>query len=403
PLQVSGLAAVQGTMLILAPLSSAYTVQSRELLIQAAQVQGRFDRVQVGAGFFYNATLDYSPTAVAALLTRTASAEAAVQAAGGSDRAVTGASWVSRLLDRLPELPQATQERAWSIAMDADTALSRLSSLPARVQAGSRSLLVHEAAERASLAVRRGTGDGLGFYAEAHDSLAGEGEGRLRHQGRGLTLVAGVGENLTLLVGGGEADGHESFGRYEAKRASIATSAVWRDLRLFAGLDRIRAETERRVDGDTVRSRRTDWLLTARAELAWDPLYLAGGIVAHRLGGFAERHPLGIRGESDTSVHPFIEAGLATRFGDPMDRLGAVDADLALRRNFRREVEVEGRIGSVTVSADGTPLPRERVRASLTWSKALDRDLVVHAGVHGASDGRKMLDRRVDLGLRWEW
>lgn len=84
--------------------------------------------------------------------------------------------------------------------------------------------------------------------------------------------------------------------------------------------------------------------------------------------------------------------------------MGALDVDVSLRRNFRRTMDVEGVFaGGVPVRAEGEPLPKHRLRVSASWNKAIDRDLVVFVGAHGASDGRDVLDRRVDVGLRVKW
>ncbi len=400
PLQVTGLAAVQGTMLILAPLQAAYSVQNRETLIRAGQVQGRFDRTQVGSGFFYTATLDYTPSEVAALLTRTASAQAEVRSAGGNRRQIEGAGWIERALDQLPNLSAEVQSRVFGIAMEPTDALARLGSVSAHVQAGARAMLAHEAAERTRLAADRlRHGDGFVAYAEAHDALAGD----LRHDGFGGS-VGWSGEGYGVLLSAGRGDGSDLFGSYDARRTGLTGMVNWHGLEATLSLDRIRVDTTRFADGDRLRSERTDYVLSGRVEYAEDAWYLAAGAVSHRIGRFSEDGPLGVAGKADRKTTAFVEGGFRERFGAEEDRWGALDVDVSLRRNFRRTMDVEGVFaGGVPVRAEGEPLPKHRLRVSASWNKAIDRDLVVFVGAHGASDGRDVLDRRVDVGLRVKW
>lgn len=400
PLRVDGLAAVQGTMLILAPLDAAYNVQNRETLIRAGQVQGRFDRTQVGSGFFYQATLDYAPTEVAAHLTRTASAQAEVRAAGGNRREIEGAGWIERALDQLPSLREEAQSRIWSLVMDADHGLKRLGAVSAHVQASSRALTAHEAAERSRLAAdRMRQSHGLSVYAEAHRSFAGD----VHHDGYGVNLVWSE-PSYGVLLGAGKLDGTDTFGRYDGKRLSLGARATHGRFEGSLLLDRIENETTRFVDDERLRSKRRDWVTTMRVEYDQDPLYVAAGALAYRMGAFKESGQLGVIGRADTHTALFLEGGVRESFGHEGDAYGRLDLDASLRRYFRRNFPIEGYFaGSVPVSAEGEPLPKERARLSLTWRKTVARDVELFAGAHGASDGRHVLDRRFDLGVTLKW
>lgn len=99
PLTVGGTAAVAGTLQLLAP-PTTYTPQATEALINAGSLTGTFAQQTYGASVFYSAVLNYSPTALTATLTRTATAQSIPMAAPVTLNAAQGIDSALKLADQ---------------------------------------------------------------------------------------------------------------------------------------------------------------------------------------------------------------------------------------------------------------------------------------------------------------
>jgi len=343
PLNVTGRAVIDdGSRLTLMPEAENYTVKATEMLITTGKgLHGQFSEVTYGNGFFWNASLNYSPNALTANMTR-ANAQAKAMSIGAPQKVIDGAKAADALighLDALVESGQAGNEAAMSAAArlmaaptDDHAALS-LSSLTGEIHGASRALGVQRSlGEGERLAdrlrglaepgmwVNSGNGNGtlsrLGYgEAEVHHSAFGFGSDTKLGNAWTVGLAATrTRSNAHLDTLGGRLTGQGQqmavYGRRDVGRNGYLTGLV--------SHDRHTVDTQRRVltgsHLNSVIGQHEDTALLARIETGvrlaggLTP-YLAAGSLSLRQGGFTESGTLGLSAGADTFTARFVDIG----------------------------------------------------------------------------------------------
>lgn len=427
-LGVSGTASLNGTVSLLAP-ASGYDVKPAETLLVAGNVTGRFGNVIYGSGFFYNAALSYSDTAVTAAMTR-ASAASVAMSSGAAQAVVAGGRQADALLGYTDALRASGNGAAHA---DALTTSDRLGSAPTAAAAvASLASLTGEAHGTArTLGVARALNDGqalgertrsLGRFGEDGAWVQVEGaDGRLSRDGYSRAdydqqaIRAGVDRALDagLIVGaaiagnrsGGALGG--AGGRLEGEGAGVALYArqgvgEGGYVAGVLGYDRHRTDIRRSVlvgsAWDAVEGRRTDTAVQARIEggivlpNGLTP-YMALGLLRHRQGAFAETGGagLGLVADADTLTARFADAGL--RFDHEAGQWVFGGTLAAQRILGGRDTDYEAAFVSAPAAGfavSGQPLARDTVRIGghLFYRTAAGWVWFVNAGTQRGGDAR---------------
>ena len=345
PLQVGGQAALDGA-LYLRSIIAGYTPGATETVLQAGAVQGRFAEVQVGAGLFYNARLDYGADRVSAALQRTDVAATAA-ALSLNAQATEGALVVSQILDAArtgttttddAEVPATPQSLIDLIDAPLDRASAGLRGLAASEHGARRALVVQSALaelgrDAAHLAWLPGNTVRSGLWLQS-DSQRGvytpDGFAALRHDRDGQRLgadwVLDSGSTVSASLGRARLDAHnEEGGRITSRQRRVAVGyhRAWGqgyvDGQFSHVLGKVHSLRWQALgDGREALDSRHDARMTSLRLEAGRPLdnglvpYLAAGALRHAQDGFAERSDSGLgittRASSDTVT--FAEAGL---------------------------------------------------------------------------------------------
>lgn len=438
-LEVTGNAALAGTLNLLAPTDPQHQVQNAERVLRAGSIAGQFGNVTVGSDFFYNATLAYSATDVTANLVRKSAALKAL-AMGADAGVVAGARQMDGLLDYLWAGNGNADIRtaAFGIAGtgDAESAMLSMTSLVGQVHGTVRAAAIEQAqGDAAVLADRafdlRRSGEG----AEAWAQIVGR-DGTLKSDGfadadlnsTGLLIGADmpvsdsirIGAALTSTRGSGELEG--LAGSLDTDRMGIGLYAMAKGDRSYAsvtvGFDRLGVETEREIDlgaagAGLVRSDRKDRVQHGRIETGYELAngvvpYAAFGGLRHRQGGFTEVGEnasvgaIALTANADSHSVSYAEAGLR------LDRTTAAGGSwgglLAGRWTLSGE-EVSYRAAfngalPVAFDAEGQELASSVVRVGVNYMSPERHGWRWFAeGVtEGNSDGLR--DSRLGLGVR---
>lgn len=346
-LKVSGSANLDGSLTLL-PEPSTYTVKATETLLTAGAVNGTFDAVKYGSGFFWNATVSYTATQVNAALTRASAAKAA--AVQGSDRAVVDGGTQADVLigytDTLVESGNIAGHEALlsSTALlmaspDRASAEASLASLTGEIHGTARTLGMQQALNDGRLLAERvndlayAGGDGVWLQATGADgTLRRDGyasadyrqSGMLLGVDRRLSDSASVGAALTQ--GRNRADLDALGGRLDGQRTGLAAygrMGVGANgyVSGSAGYDRLTLDTQRTVvlgsSSARVQSRRDDAVLNVRIEggvnvgAGLTP-FASVGALRHRQGAFSEAGAggLGLSANSDVATAAYADIGV---------------------------------------------------------------------------------------------
>jgi len=370
-------------------------VSATETLISAGQgLFGRFGQVDYGNGFFWNASLNYSPNALTANMTR-ANAQAKAMSIGAPQKVIDGAKAADALighLDALVEAGQAGNEqvmlaatRLMSAPTDDHAALS-LSSLTGEIHGASRALGVQRSlGEGERLAdrlrnlvepgmwVNSGNGNGtlsrVGYGdAEVHHSAFGFGSDTKLGDAWTVGLAASqTRSNAHLDTLGGRLTGTGQqmavYGRRDVGQRGYLTGLV--------SHDRHTVDTQRRVltgsHLNSVVAQHEDTALLARVETGvrlkggLTP-YLAAGTLSLRQGGFTESGTLGLSAGADTFTAPFIDVG--SRFDKHVGNW-TLGGTLSARKLFGDDRGFNAAFAGAEVASftvNGQPLSRTTVR-----------------------------------------
>jgi len=400
PLTVTGTVDIEeGALLQLFPPRPEYTVQSRETLINAGAVHGKFDpNVMTNGGFFWNVVLGYTNETVHADLTR-ASAQAQAMSLNAPTQVINGARIADTLIGYTDGLVQSGRTsgheallsataKLMSAPTDEAAALS-LSTLTGEIHTAARALGVQRAlgdGERLADRLRGlGTASGTGVWLQngagnGHLTRMGYGEAEVHHSAFGIGLDERFGEAWTLGLSATRTRSNAHLdalgGRLNGSGQQMAVYAR-RDvgsngyLSALASHERHMVDTQRRVlTGDTfntVIGQHTDNAALVRLESGLRlkgglTPYLATGALSLRQGSFTESGVLGLSAGADTFSTAFVELG--TRFDRHIGRW-----TFAGTASARRMSGGEGGFNAAFAGAEaarvnvtGQPLARSSVR-----------------------------------------
>jgi len=397
PLTVTGRAIIDdGSRLTLLPEAENYTVKATETLITTGQgLDGRFSDVTYGNGFFWTASLNYSPTALTANMTRT-QAQSKAMSIGAPNKVVDGAGMADTLighLDRLIESGQAggnsellsAAARLMAAPSDDHAALS-LSSLTGDIHGAARALGVQRSlGEGERLADRlRGLNE-PGMWVNSGNgngtlSRVGYGDAEVHHSAFGFGSDTKLGDTWTVglaatqtrsnahldTLGGrltGTGQQMAIYGRRDIGANGYLTGLV--------SHDRHTVDTQRRVLTGTamnsVVGQHEDTALLARIETGirlaggLTP-YLAAGSLSLRQGGFMESGTLGLSAGADSFTARFVDVG--SRFDRQFGNWTFVST-LSARRMFGGDNGFNAAFTGAEVASftvNGQPLARTSVR-----------------------------------------
>lgn len=438
-LEVTGSASVDGTLRLLASSNPNYQVRDTERVLWAGALTGRFAGVTVGSGFFYSATLNYTPTEVLANLVRQ-SAAAAAKAAGAEGGVVAGATRMDALLDHLSSGAgdEALRHAAYSIAATENVAatMASLRSLVGEVHGTARVQAIQQVqgdqaviSDRAFDLRRVETGPAAWVQVVGRTGdLQSDGYADADLRSSGL-IVGGdreIGDSGVFRVGAALSRSHASgdlddlAGEFDGRRTGISVYGIARGetgyLSAQLGYDRMSVETARTLDlgaagRTTVRSDRRDRADHLRIEGGieqWNGIlpYAAIGALRHRQGSFVESGAAGMGLAAGSDEHTAAYGEVGVRF----DRVTATGAtwrgliggrwtlagrDPAFRATFAG--------APVAFLTEGQRLPTGVMRAGLGYHSA-ER--------HGWSwftegvldvDSEGLRDGRVGAGIRYSF
>lgn len=344
PLAVAGTATLAGELALrAAPVD--YTVKADETVLTAGTVAGSFDEVTIGSGLFFDATLSYTDTSVVASLTRAQVAQAAA-ASLAPQSVIDGAGQVDALLGYTDALVLAghTQGREALVAAasrlmaaDVGVAESSLASLTGQVHGTVRAVGVQSAlntghllAERVD-ALKGADADGVWVQASGHDGeLARSGYATADYRQSGMTLgvdrsIGSGAVGIALASGKDRASIDALGGSYEGDRLGIALYGR-ADLGrgYVAGTlayEAIDVDTRRVIQTGTqfepVSATRDDASYHGRIETGLQLAnglapFLAGGVIEHQQGAFAEGGAggLGLAAVKDSTTVGYADLGL---------------------------------------------------------------------------------------------
>ncbi len=349
PLEVAGTASLDGTLKILNG-AAGYTVGASEKLMDFGALEGRFDDVTYGSGFFYSAELDYSASSLIARLTRTSTAGAAM-AMNASTQAVQGGRQADTLFGVTDTLssPAGFEQLIASAAKLASAptqaqADASLASLTGEVHGTARAVAIQQAVnadqllgDRAATLDPANAGvwvaasgvDGAferGGYADADYRQSGMTFGVDRDFDgvlAGIALSSGRGRADLDALGGdfdADTDAISAYARvglasgYLSGTVSHARSDVDMQRNLLLGEDVVSVAAGRK---DTTWSARIE---AGRTFGLFTP-FIAGGWIGHEQGAFTETggDGLGLSAASDDASVHYGELGV--RLAHRLDRV----------------------------------------------------------------------------------
>jgi len=432
-LTVTGAAALDGTLKLLAP-SSTYSVGSRETVLNAGTVTGTFSQTSYGNEFFWSATLDYSPNSVVANLTRN-SAAASATALSMTPAVVEGAKHADVLvaqLDKDASSGKSLGNVSTSVASVMSSALPEaavaLESLNGQVYGTAQALAFAQAdadatvltdrlaglgAERPGVWVQAygldGTQDKRGFNS-ANMHLFGGMAGTDAILGQGVTIGAAIASSRLrgdIDALNGSTKGHANtlalYARAGTGKPYITGFLGYSDLSqdvsrtVVYGGNAERLSTT--IDG-------TVWQARIEAGYSADAGITPFAALSHtRLSreGFDEgsRSGLGLTGEKTTHRTTTGEIGL--RWRTAWSR-GHVGAGAAFRHRFGDRspsflAAFDG-LSDATFSVEGTPLSTNDGRVSLNGTYELTPSAYLFGDVSALWDNARGRNVTGTAGLR---
>lgn len=434
PLQVSGSAALDGTLHLL-PEATGYSAGNRELLLQAGQLDGQFDHVTYANDLFWTASLDYSNQQVTAQLTRVNATASALSLAAPA-AVINGAGQADVLLGALgqPDVLPANAGQITSAANSlllADTTLAAtsLATLSApllgmehQVSLGNDLHLLSLLADQHAV---RDAGQAMhlqGIHQEGRLSQPGYGTGRWHSDGfqagAGFALGESGRQHWGLAVDSLQMRLRAPLADHSSARYTRAhlwwqwQNTDWQ-LGVIVGQGRSRVDNARQVIAgqleETLHSRRRDSASHLRLDLGWQRRqwlhpYLAAGWIEQRQGRFDESSllGLGLRAAATRRQLPFAETGLrASHASGPWDWSGSLayqrllgDRDLAYNASF------DGLPGN-GFSVAGLDLAAERWRLGLQVRRQIAQGLYWQAAAHTQMQSGSARESGIQLGLHW--
>jgi len=426
PLMVTGTAWLNGILRLL-PEADSYLVKARENLITAGRVEGRFNTVEYGLGFFWTAKIDYTPTAVNAELTR-AQAQVQAMSLGAPEKVVDGARMADALIGYTDGLVESGQTAGHAPLMaaaaklispaNAGMAALSLSSLTGEIHGAARYLGIQRAlgdGERLATRLRaleENSETGLWMQDDSgsgHVRRMGYGEAGISHSmsaagmdtrfdnGRTLGFMAAQTHSSAHLdtLGGRLSGGGAQMALYA--RAEIGRSGYLTGL---ISQDRHTVDTWRQIlAGDAVSGmmgRRVDSTTLVRLESGFRmgaglTPYLAAGTLSLRQGGFTESGLLGLAAGADTLTAAFVDLG--TRFDYRLGRL-SVGNSISVRHMSGADPGFNAVfVGAETVgvSIAGQALPRTGIHLShaLNYHARNNRQYSLQLGAEQNSGQRR--------------
>lgn len=436
-LEVTGSASVDGTLRLLASSNPNYQVRDTERVLWAGALTGRFAGVTVGSGFFYSATLNYTPTEVLANLVRQ-SAAATAKAVGADAGVVAGATRMDALLDHLSSGAgdAALRQAAYAIAATPDVAatMTSLRSLVGEVHGTARVQSLEQVqGDQAVIAdrafdLRRVDGEPAAWVQVVGRTgdLASDGYADADLRSSGLIVGADreIGDSGAFRVGGALSRSHASgdlddlAGEFDGRRTGISVYGIARGDKAYLsaqlGYDRMSVETARTLDlgavgQSTVRSDRRDRAEHLRVEGGleqWNGIlpYAAIGAIRYRQDSFAETGGSGLGLAAGDDEHTVAYGEIGVRFDRVMasgaswrgligGRWTLAGRDPAFRATFAG--------ASVSFLTEGQRLPTGVLRGGIGYHSA-ERNgwsWFTEGVLEADSDGLR--DGRAGVGIRY--
>lgn len=344
-LTVGGTAKLDGNLTLLAE-ADGYAVQATETILTAGDIEGTFDDVLYGSGFFWSATLNYTATQVQADLVR-ASAMRAASANHAATQVVDGGRLADTLLAFTDDVVANGDASSHMDAINAATRLmsaptanhaeASLASLTGQVHGTTRAVAVQQALNDARLFANRVatlTPRDAGAWAQisaVEGDLERDGYADARyHQGGvvigidraigddalvGVALSGGRGSaDLDALGGRSDSDytGITAYGRFDLDGGVYLAGQL--------GVTHRDVDTARTVlagtDAMQVTGEHDDSAWQARLEAGRDfdgiAPFVAVGAVRHHRDSFSESggDGLGLASDGDTSTTSYADLGV---------------------------------------------------------------------------------------------
>jgi len=344
-LSITGNANLAGGLQLL-PEPQGYQVKPTETLLTAGQVNGTFGNVTYGSGFFWTATLSYTPTQVNATLTR-ASAAASAAAASAPTIAVEGGRIAdtflgavdSRSLAGIATANEQAMAARLASAPTAELAAVSLASITGEVYGAARTAAVQQAFNTTNVLADRvrdlaqHADSGVWVQASGNTGdLKRDGYSRTRYGNSGLTVGVDYALDDGLAVGAALHAGHEHAaldglaGRYDGTQSGISAYAktqvgthgyVAGSLDYRSGDRDVKREVLIGSTTEQVAGTHRDSALTARIEAGLTlpsglMPYVGAGVLRQRQGGIAEQggSGFGLLAGADTAMLRFADVGL---------------------------------------------------------------------------------------------
>lgn len=344
-LSITGNANLAGGLQLL-PEPQGYQVKPTETLLTAGQVNGTFGNVTYGSGFFWTATLSYTPTQVNATLTR-ASAAASAAAASAPTIAVEGGRIAdtflgavdSRSLAGIATANEQAMAARLASAPTAELAAVSLASITGEVYGAARTAAVQQAFNTTNVLADRvrdlaqHADSGVWVQASGNTgTLNRDGYSRTRYGNSGLTVGVDYALDDGLAVGAALHAGHEHAaldglaGRYDGTQSGISAYAktqvgthgyVAGSLDYRSGDRDVKREVLIGSTTEQVAGTHRDSALTARIEAGLTlpsglMPYVGAGVLRQRQGGIAEQggSGFGLLAGADTAMLRFADVGL---------------------------------------------------------------------------------------------
>ena len=436
PLNVGGTAALAGALQLL-PAASGYTVGGSERVLNAGSVEGTFDTITYGSGFFFTATPVYDATTVTADLERTSAVDSA-QSFGSVQSVIDGAGQadavVSELDRRMLSGDIAGLEAMLGLAGQLFNASTEASAMALGDLTGSIHGVQRTLGVQTALNDARNVSDRLphlaGTFAPTFWVQGEAVDGTLERSGyagadyRQDGLSVGVDVPAGKAVVGASlsqsrmrADTSMGNSRLESDRLALTSYAYRSFGKAYAsgvlGYSKSDVDTERTVRGidglaGTISGERDESTWTVRLETGFKldsglSPFAAVGSVIHKQEAFSERANggLGLTAGDDTVTANFADVGLRQQWSSKGWTLNGLVAyrNVFDGSNTDFNAAFTG-LESAGFTVAGQPLSRESFRAMFGVGYSLNRNVLIYSNVTGERTSSDS-NAGANLGLRW--